>query len=354
MCTIDRLHVKDGKTPKSVIHSPGKWSVSVVQLKSKQKRGFMARPKLNFQIGLELGNGNIKMVSEDFCDRIPSYIDNCQASDALGSVRIKGETDTTFCVGYGASKSKTGIPTSSDKTIKIDGINKLYLGALAHLPNLSKKMHCQIIVSTHAWESHKEIIKTNLNKTLSVKLADTDVELSTDVLAIVPEGFGAIAFNPEPKIATLDFGTGTTLLTPYTNRKPQETRTSIEGVQKLINMIADSMKPSNNGYVGDANEIRRCLEQGTFKTADGCDFKPIYQKCLSHWWNNYLKDLGTKAQKLSKDGFIITCIGGGVALPGFSKVLTAKGFTVTLDRPEMVSAKGLYQLAVKKAGVLNG
>lgn len=314
----------------------------------------MARPKLNFQIGLDLGNGNIKIVTDDFVERIPSYIDDCQASDAIGSVVLKGDKPVSFCVGYSASKSKTGIPTSSDKTLKTDGINKLYLGALAHLPNLSKKMHCQVIVSSHAWESHKEIIKSKLNQTLLVKLADTEVELSTEILAIVPEGFGAIVFNPEPKTATLDFGTGTTLLTPYTNRKPQETRTSIEGVQKLINMVCDSMKPHNNGYVGDTNEIRRCLEQGTFKTSDGCDFKPIYQKCLSQWWNNYLKDLSIEAQKLAKEGYVITCIGGGVALPGFAKVLAAKGFTVVSERPEMVSVKGLYQLALKKAGVTNG
>jgi hypothetical protein len=91
----------------------------------------MARPRLNFPIGLDLGNGNIKIACGDYTDRIPSYIDNCAASDAIGSVLIKGEKGTSFCVGYGASKSKTGIPTSSDKTVKTDGINKLYLGAVA-------------------------------------------------------------------------------------------------------------------------------------------------------------------------------------------------------------------------------
>lgn len=316
----------------------------------------MARPRLNFQIGLDLGNGNIKVATQDYNDRIPSYIDNCKGSDAVGSVVIKNEDpkkETSFCVGYGASKSKTGIPTSSDKTIKIDGINKLYLGALAHLPSLSKVMHCQIVVSSHAWESHKDVIKANLSQEMSVKLAGVDVELSTEVLAIVPEGFGAIAFIPETKIATLDFGTGTTLLTPYNNRKPQETRTSIEGVQKLINMICDTMKPINNGYTGDANEVRRCLEQGKFKTADGCDFKKVYQACLTQWWNTYLKDLGSEAQSLKNDGYRIVCIGGGVALPGFNKVLSGKGFEPAEDKPEMASVLGMYKLAEKKAGAIN-
>jgi Actin like proteins N terminal domain len=313
----------------------------------------MARPRLNFQIGLDLGNGNIKVATDDYSDRIPSYIDNCKGSDAVGSVLIKGDKDISFCVGYGASKSKTGIPTSSDKSIKIDGINKLYLGTLAHLPTISKVMHCQIIVSSHAWESHKDIIKANLSQELDVKLAGTDVKLTTEVLAVVPEGFGAIAFMPDKKIATLDFGTGTVLLTPYSNRKPQETRTSIEGVQKLINMICDNMKAINNGYVGDSNEVRRCLEQGNFKTVDGCDFKKVYQSCLGQWWNTYLKDLGSEAASLKEDGYKILCIGGGVALPGFSKVLAGKGFEIISERPEMASVTGLYQLAMKKVGATN-
>jgi hypothetical protein len=310
----------------------------------------MARPRLNFPIGLDLGNGNIKIVSSDYSDRIPSYIDNCNPSDAVGSVLIRGEKEVSFCVGYGASKSKTGIPTSSDKSIKIDSINQLYLGAIAHLPDLSRTMHCQIVVSSHAWESHKEVIKSNLTQKLDCRLSGVDVELTTEVLMVVPEGFGAIVATSEKRIATLDFGTGTTLLTPYAGRKPQETMTSIEGVQKLIHMIADTMKPYNNGYVGDVNDIRKCLEQSRFKTFDGCDFKKIYQSCLQQWWNTYLKDLGTEAQRLANDGYKILCIGGGVALPGFANVLAKKGFETVLDRPEMASVNGLYALANKKVG----
>lgn len=308
----------------------------------------MARPRLNFQIGLDLGNGNIKIASDKFTERIPSYMDVCEPSDAVGCVCLDGQS---FCIGYGASQSKTGLPVSSDKKIKIDGIQKLYLGALSHLPNLSKVMHCQIVVSSHAWESHKALIKSNLEGDVQVKLSGVDVELSTEVLLVVPEGFGAIAFANKSKIATLDFGTGTTLLTPYMNGKPQETKTSNEGVQKLIHMISEKMKPINNGYPGDSNEIRRCLEMGKLITSDGCNFKSVYDSMLPYWWNTYLKDLGNQAKQLSDSGYEIVCIGGGVALPGFSKVLEKKGFSPVTDRPEMASVKGLYQLALKKSGV---
>jgi hypothetical protein len=311
----------------------------------------MARPKLNFQIGLDLGNGNIKIATDNFVERIPSYLDNCAASDAVGCVQIPGEK--SFCVGYGASQSKTGLPVSSDKSIKTDSIQKLYLGAIAHLPVIPKTMHAQIVVSSHAWESHKAIIKSNLENELEVILSGTPVRLTTEVLMVVPEGFGAVAFANKAKIATLDFGTGTTLLTPYLNGKPQETKTSNEGVQKLIHMIGDKMKPINNGYPGDVNEVRRCLEAGKLVTADGCNFKSIYSEMLAYWWNTYLKDLSNQAKQLSESGYEIVCIGGGVALPSFSNVLIKKGFNPIVDRPEMASVKGLYQLALKKGALIN-
>lgn len=309
----------------------------------------MARPKLNFQIGLDLGNGNIKVVADDFQERIPSYIDACGASDAVGCVQYDNKS---FCVGYGASQSQTGLPTSGDKAAKIDSIEKLYLGALAHLKDLPAKMKTQIVVSSHAWESHKEVIKNNLEKQQSVILSGQVVDLTTEVLAVVPEGFGSIINHPKKaKIATLDFGTGTVLLTPYANGKPMETKTSNEGVQKLIFMIAERMKAINNGYPGDANEIRRCLEAGKLVTKDKCDFKSVYKLVLPQWWDIYLKDLGNEANYLLGNGYHILAIGGGVALPGFSSVLEKKGFECVKNRPEMVSAQGLYQMAVKKCTV---
>jgi Actin like proteins N terminal domain len=313
----------------------------------------MARPRSVFQIGLDLGNGNIKIATDDFSERIPSYIDNCPGSDAVGCVQFPDDAKRNFCLGYGASHSKTGLPVSSDKNIKLRDIQKLYLGALAHLPVIPRTMQAQIIVSSHAWESHKAIIKSNLETELEVILSGTSVKLTTEVLMVVPEGFGAVAFANKAKIATLDFGTGTTLLTPYQNGRPMETKTSNEGVQKLINMICDRMKGINNGYPGDANEVRRCLELGKLTTAEGCSFKVIYQEMLSLWWNSYSKDLSDQAKQLSESGYEIVCVGGGVALPGFSNILTKKGFSPVLDRPEMASVKGLYQLAVKKGATAN-
>ncbi|WP_190946380.1 hypothetical protein [Nostoc flagelliforme] len=51
-----------------------------------------------------------------------------------------------------------------------------------------------------------------------------------------------------------------------------------------------------------------------------------------------------EAQKLASNGYTVLCIGGGVALPGFSKVLESKKLTTYQGSPEMASVKGMYQL----------
>jgi hypothetical protein len=122
-------------------------------------------------------------------------------------------------------------------------------------------------------------------------------------------------------------------------------------IQRQNNLL--DVRLINNGYPGDLNEIRRCLEAGKLVTADGCNFKKVYEEMLKYWWNTYLVDLGNQAVQLSESGYSIVCIGGGVALPAFANMLTKKGFHPVVDRPEMASVKGLYQLALKKGGLVN-
>ena len=123
---------------------------------------------------------------------------------------------------------------------------------------------------------------------------------------------------------------------------------SKEGVQQLFNMIASEMPSINNGYPGDVDEIRRSLELGELKI-DGCNIKPIYGNCLSQWWNENIKDLGKEAEKLRKEGYEVICVGGGVALPMFANILSKKGFNPVSEKPEMVNALGLYDLAIHTA-----
>lgn len=303
------------------------------------------RPKSNIYFGLDLGNGNLKIASHDLDECIPSYRTEDNHTDGLGSVLLEGKS---YTVGKAALSSLKFVKrTVDDRNAKVDGIEALYLGSLAHHINLPKDCTSRIVVSSHAWQTHKDAIKDNLNQQRQVVLAGQKISLTTEVLLVVPEGYGAV-YNLIENCATLDFGTGTTILTPYQKGKPGESRTQHYGVQKLIKLISQEMKSVNGGYPGDEELIRRSLERGEMKV-DGVNISTIYKACLKTWWNDGLSDLGKSASELSKEGYKIICIGGGVALPGFSKVLTSKKFKPVLDRPEMANARGLYQLALTTA-----
>ncbi|BAZ71376.1 hypothetical protein NIES4106_61730 (plasmid) [Fischerella sp. NIES-4106] len=306
----------------------------------------MGRPKTNYLFGLDLGNGNLKIVGNAFEQRIPSIHIPAPEAEALGNITINGKS---YIVGHGAQQSLSAIPTVEDKSLKVEGIERLYYGGLSYVPQLSSKIQSYPVVSSHAWATHKEEIKANLNGTKTVVLAGKTVEVTTRCLLVVPEGFGAIVERSEKLIATLDFGTGTTLITPYINKKPmRSTQAQNGGVHNLYLMISEGMNKVNFGYRGDVREIRKSLELGVLKVGD-VEIKETYNEQLKKWWNDCLKDVRLEAERLHKDGYTILCIGGGAALPGLASMLKRKKFEVVTDKPELASARGLYQLAIKEA-----
>lgn len=320
----------------------------------------MGRPQQYYQIGLDLGNGAIKIASEYLTETIPSYVEEtCIASDALGSIQLG---DEAFCVGDSARRSTGGKGTYSDIAMKTDKIYKLYLGAISYmvtaLPHSVKKLTAQIVVSSHAWKSHKQQIKDTLHREFNCKLNGKEYEITTQVLAVIPEGYGAICFETAPKIVTLDFGTGTMMLTPYLNKNPQDSQKSNKGVVHLYKSIAEQMESINHGKPAEIDEIRKLIEDKSFITSDGVDFKSVYQSALLKWWNEDLKQYMREAQSLMNKGYKVKCIGGGVALPGFAEILQSLQFQVVTKRPELASAKGLYTLAQtlasKQGGSNNG
>lgn len=305
------------------------------------------RPKKCFYFGLDAGNGSIKIVGEKFEERIPSYKTEAYLAESLGSVQLNG---LVYTVGRNAILSqKICKRTVDDKFAKVEDLQALYLGALAHF-DCPSVMHNRIVVSSHAYATLKDkIIQSLKTEDMEVVLSGKQVRVTTDVLLIVPEGFGAIFTKKQDKFATLDFGNGTTVLTPYSKRKPGTALIEYYGVQRLIELISKEMMSINGGYPGDVDDIRRSLERGDLKLDGGeIDISDIYKKCLKDWWNDGLKKIMKEAIKMAEDGEDVVCIGGGVALPNFSKILSAKGFKPIDKHPEMANARGLYQLAMEK------
>lgn len=307
------------------------------------------RPKKYFYFGLDAGNASIKIVGENFSERIPSYKTSHYLTDAIGSVQLNG---VGFTVGRNALLgTKLFTRIVDDRYAKVNELESLYLGGLAHCLDCPSVMHNRLVVSSHAYSKLKDEIKSQLEKKeQQVTLAGQEITLTTEVLLVVPEGFGAV-YEEKANLATLDFGNGTTVLTPYSKGKPGEPLIEYYGVQKLIYLIADEMKVVNGGYPGDVDDIRRALERGDLKV-DDLNIREIYKKCLAAWWLEGLSTLCLKASRFVANGERVIALGGGVALPGFRKILEAKGFSPITERPEMVNAKGLYQLALKRGGLL--
>lgn len=302
------------------------------------------RPRKYHYFGLDAGNGSIKLVGEDFEERIPSYKIKKYLGDALGSVKAN---DLEFTIGRNAlTKNHILKRTVDDDFAKVDDLEALYLGALAHYP-CTNEMHNRIALSSHAYSSLKNEIKAKLNKEQqSVVLAGKQVTLTTEVLLVTPEGYGAV-YKESGNLATFDFGNGTTILTPYSGGRPGLPIIERYGVQHLIRLISEEMAALNGGYPGNVDDIRDALERGDFQV-NGINIKKIYSTCLPQWWNEGLSSLGKEATKLAQNNNKIICIGGGVALPTFGTVLTKKGFLPINEKPEMVNAQGLYQLALRQ------
>lgn len=305
------------------------------------------RPKKYFYFGLDAGNASIKIVGDDFEENIPSYKTSHYITDSIGSVQRNNEG---FTVGRNAVLgTKLFTRTVDDRYAKVSDLESLYLGALAHRLECPGVMHNRVVVSSHAYSKLKNEIKSQLEKeNQPVTLAGQEVLLTTEVLLVVPEGFGAV-YQEKSNLATLDFGNGTTVLTPYSKGKPGDPLIEYYGVQKLIHLIADEMKSINGGYPGDVDDIRKALERGDLKV-DNLNIRDIYKKCLAAWWQEGLSNLSKKASKFVSNGEKVIAVGGGVALPGFRKILEGKGFSPIGDRPEMANARGLYKLAVIKGG----
>ena len=222
----------------------------------------VGRPQKIHFFGFNAGNGSLKLVGKEFDRRIISYKSNEYIPDVEGSVLVDG---VGFTVGeqalYG---SQLGRRTVDDVYAKTQDLDSLYLGALAHYDNLTSVMHNKVVLSSHAYSSLKEELKKQLSKPERIViLAGKEVRLTTELLMIVPEGYGAV-YNLLYKLATLDIGRGTSILTPYSSGKPGKERTSSIAVQTFYEIISEKMRKFNGGIPGNIEAIQFALEKKSF------------------------------------------------------------------------------------------
>jgi hypothetical protein len=314
------------------------------------------------QIGLDIGNGSIKLMSKEQRLSIPSVI-STEINASGGRVKLEG---VEYLLGEAALKNdrSTRQFTSDSPAIKVKDIKRLYFGTLAHYPNLSTTKSIQLVLSSNAFRKYGEEITKVLSGTQIVELNGKHHNISTEVLRVVPEGYGVIA-SKQPvetkrgketvelditghRIFLIDLGNGTAIKSVYESgcREPLVFTPERYGVSKLFNAFQESTADVNYGTKLDIGEVRLIIEKGQLNYK-GLDFVSIYKQCLTSWWEKGLKPIVDEAVAYQSKGYTVVCTGGGILLPAMKPSLAKKGFHWVKD-PVFANAQGLLMLATTK------
>jgi hypothetical protein len=106
-----------------------------------------------------------------------------------------------------------------DAASKIQYALPMLLGALAHLPH-RKEWRLQITASIHDCDNLKEKLIEALSGEHECILSGYASKVCVRVVKVLPEGMGALVGEQLPgKLTLLDFGTGTTLFSRYSQGK---------------------------------------------------------------------------------------------------------------------------------------
>lgn len=325
-------------------------------------------------LGLDLGNGFVKLKSENTETVIPSLfkqVDTSTEYEYLASSRggvvefldsDRGELQNTrWLVGNPAYQE---FPDSCDRIVD-DRRNKItyalqgLCGALAvSIP--AKSMNIALCASIHDAEVFGDALKSALNGTHTVKINGRTTTLNIKTL-VVDEGLGAIAHGIKRGASTkdgqsilLDIGHGTAIISAFSGAKIIRASRYIHpnGVGKLIQAIADHPKTREfrGGISGDAQLICQGIENDFYYGRTGFNFREIYQECLMPWVREVLSPTLKKVDPWLNSCDRILATGGGVNLPGMSSVLAKKQIAVIPDA-QLANVSGLFTIAQQKLGV---
>lgn len=311
-----------------------------IQTPPKQKKIFIG--------AIDNGFGKYKLYVEDHpLQIIPSYVSEEKMDAVPGRVSIDGKA---FTVGESAYRSgKYYSRNVDDAGNKIQQAKVMLLGALAHLPH-RKEWHLKVVVSIHDSDNFKEALIQALSGKHNCLLRGEESTVCVEVLKVIPEGMGALfGKNIPDKLSVLDFGTGTTLFSRYSEGKRIKHEPESGGVEQLIELISIEMKAMLNGIHGDKQLIRQGLESGTLTYGRSTSFDQIYEKCLVKWRDKCIREPVKKAKEAYESGDEVLCIGGGCLLPGFKESLEAIGFKVH-KKPVTANVEGLFKIAEKLSG----
>jgi hypothetical protein len=324
--------------------------------------------------GFDPGNGSAKLLVDGTETRIPSLIqplhtdiyDVPECKDGSLITYLSG--DRSDLVGqrwFAGRNAYLYAPLGHQKVLedskgKIKFGLQLLLGALGTLPRRPEWKLGVILSIQDAKVFGDELAESVAGRhTISIGSNVSVSHVCIDVESVVDEGAGAIAHAitsgsvaPNSQTIVLDFGHGTTIITPFGAKGKAINRRVINaGVSDLIEAIAKNIDTRRQLHAeGDRQLIREGIERGdfTYGTTDW-NFRSVYNNELSPWVQSVLSPSLKACAPWKATSEAILAIGGGSMLPAISQLLTKQGIT-TIGDGCWANARGLEKLAQLKLG----
>ncbi|MBD1847271.1 ParM/StbA family protein [Cyanobacteria bacterium FACHB-63] len=322
---------------------------------------------LKMTIGLDCGNGGLKLASNVREIYIPSYVLELHKTpgDIPNSGYVKYLTGDLFSLTgkewIGGTSAVEFSPLGAKRVTdsadgKIQYALPLLLSALTTLPHC-KEIDLSLVASIHDSETLGAELQSALEGTHIVTLgshpASTIVRVK--VLRVLPEGSAALVEN-RSNIAingvtlTLDVGNGTVIGSAYAaGGKRIDSKMLPMGVENLIDRIARNveMRRFLTGREGDRHLIRRGIENRSFVYGStNFSFETIYRTEIRSWISEVLAPITSFLNQWSAGADARLAIGGGCKLPLLDQALTQKGYSIASD-PVWSNARGLCKIAQK-------
>lgn len=317
-------------------------------------------------VGVDCGNGNLKLIVDHAEVRTPSYVLPIHGDPYDIPAPIDGgfveylegtRTDLTNQTWITGNPAYTQAPLAclrivDDERGKIRYGLQMLLGGLATLSH-RPLWRLWVVASIQDAKVFGADLKQALTGTHTVKLNGkhhTTVEIQ--VASVLEEGAGAIISNraqidADGQNILIDFGSGTTILSLFGAKgKLIDRRVHPAGVERLIDAI--STNPETRKRLvqeGDRAVIRQAIENQSFDYGRiSFNVRAIYDQELRPWVQSVLAPALKIAAPWMPTASTKLAIGGGSQLPGIAQLLARQEFVIASDGA-WSNVRGLARIA---------
>lgn len=242
----------------------------------------------------------------------------------------------------------THIKLSDDPALKVEYALHTILGALATLP-YRQQWNLHLVLSIHNAKIFKDLLTQKVSGIHNVSFGGKNTqtsEINLNIAKVLPEGAGSysycVASNP-PLIdrtgtaIAVDFGTSTIIVSVFAPGGSIVHRQVLEvgGCIDLLSSLAtdnELIQFLGSGKAGSIETIRQGIENTTFQYGTReKNFRSIYARHLKTWLRDRLRLVTKEVEEWRDAAQSFVAWGGGVEMPGVSKMLAEKKIIAVSD-----------------------